>query len=112
MTEHGSAYNQSAPRFVTHGVVDPAQENRPHHCHQQAVRDGIGSEIEGRDFSEAGRDPDALDAKQQKDRPEEVEELGSENHGAQGSLGCNSLGGQRDAEMANEHKSGSQSPSS
>jgi hypothetical protein len=52
---------------------------------------------------ESGHDPHVLDAGQQQDRPQLVEELRREDRRAEGGARARPLGGERDAVVAEEH---------
>ena len=107
MTEHEASDHGRPASPSANGPVDSADQERPENRSGEAVGVGIADEVQGGDPGDARHDADRLDPGKDEDRPEQIEELGREEKGAQGDARSDRLGRQRHAEMAQEHLPGS-----
>ena len=79
MTQHEKADDQGAPSVVAHSVVDDAEQQAPRERSRETVGVRVENEIKRVRRHVTGHDSHLLDAEQQKDRPQLVEQLGREH---------------------------------
>src|SRR6266403_3799712 len=81
VAEHAQANHPGSRAISVQGEVREANCERPSHDREQAVRNRIVVEIERRDTGDTWRDADMLEAEEQKDWPDEIQESCGENKG-------------------------------
>src|SRR5882672_883244 len=103
VAEHAQANHPGSRAISVQGEVREANCERPSHDREQAVRNRIVVEIERRDTGDTWRDADMLEAEEQKDWPDEIQESCGENKGAERGLGGEAFCGKGCTNVADKH---------